>query len=253
MMKSVFDAASWAATMLAAAACAVGLGQSAPATPPPPAAGGVDVVATVHYSGEGSQRRSMRDLGRRTVLWLTPLGQASAAPPTPGAFTMAQKDKEFHPRLLVVPVGSTVSFPNADPFFHNVFSLFNGRRFDLGLYQSGQTRTIAFSREGVSYIFCNIHPEMSAVIISLKTPYFAAPDAEGHATLRGVPEGMYRLEVWSETASPEALHSLSRTVRIDSSDTNLGKIDIQASSTGLGQHLNKFGQPYDPRSTASEY
>jgi hypothetical protein len=166
---------------------------------------------------------------------------------------MTQKDKEFHPRLLVVPVGSTVSFPNADPYFHNVFSLFNGRRFDLGLYQSGQTRAVAFSREGVSYIFCNIHPEMSAVILSLKTPYFASPDPEGHATLRGVPPGAYRLEVWSELASPEALRSLSRTVRIDANDTALGKLEIPVSSPGLADHLNKFGQPYDTHSLAPEY
>jgi len=226
------------------------LGQSPPAAPSP----AFDVTAVVHYSGEASGRRSMRDLGRRTVIWLTPVGSPeSAQPPSAGAFTMTQKDKEFHPRLLVVPVGSTVSFPNADPYFHNVFSLFNGRRFDLGLYQSGQTRTVAFSREGVSYIFCNIHPEMSAVILSLKTPYFASPGPEGDATLRGVPAGAYRLEVWSELASPEALRSLSRIVRIDAGATALGKIEIPVSSPGLGEHLNKFGVPYDTHSPAPEY
>jgi len=213
-----------------------------------------DVTAGVHYSGEASKHRSMRDLGRRTVIWLTPVGSPESAPPPPaGAFTMTQKDKAFHPRLLVIPVGSTVSFPNADPYFHNVFSLFNGRRFDLGLYQSGQTRTVAFSREGVSYIFCNIHPEMSAVILSLRTPYFASPDAEGAVTLHRVPEGTYRLEVWSELASPEALRSISRVVKIDANATVLGKIEIPVSSEGLGEHLNKFGQPYDTHSATPEY
>jgi len=231
------------------------MGQTAPS--PAASAAAFDVTAAVHYSGEASQHRSMRDLGRRTVIWLVPVGEPKSGPPPqsppPGTFTMTQKDKEFHPRLLVVPVGSTVSFPNADPYFHNVFSLFNGRRFDLGLYQSGQTRTVAFSREGVSYIFCNIHPEMSAVILSLRTPYFASPGPEGDITLRSVPEGTYRLEIWSELASPEALRSLSRTVKIDRNDTTLGKIEIPVSSPGLGEHLNKFGLPYDTHSPAPEY
>jgi plastocyanin len=240
-----------AASILALAATSSSIGQTAPSAASRAAT--FDVTAVVHYSGEASTHRSMRDLGRRTVLWLVPLGETESAQPAPGAFTMTQKDKEFHPRLLVVPVGSTVSFPNADPYFHNVFSLFNGRRFDLGLYQSGQTRTVAFSREGVSYIFCNIHPEMSAVILSLRTPYFASPGPEGNATLRGVPEGAYRLEVWSELASPETLRSLSRTVRIEANDTSLGKIEIPVSSPGLGEHLNKFGLPYDTHSPAPEY
>src|SRR5262249_42774641 len=74
---------------------------------------------------------------------------------------LLQKSKRFSPHLLVVPVGSSVEFPNQDPFFHNVFSLFEGKRFDLGLYESGSSRTVIFNREGISYIFCNIHPEMS--------------------------------------------------------------------------------------------
>ena len=164
---------------------------------------------------------------------------------------MVQKDKSFRPGVLVIPVGSTVAFPNADPFFHNVFSLFNGRRFDLGLYQSGQSRTVLFNREGISYIFCNIHPEMSAVIISLNTPYHASPDAEGVATLHGVPQGSYRLRVWSELASADFLRSLDRTVRIDRENSDLGVIDIPASSIVIEEHLNKFGQPYNTHEPSS--
>jgi len=243
------------APTLALALSASAVGQTAPSEAPRSAV--FDVTAVVHFTGEASKQRSMRDLGRLTVIWLVPVGPPEsaqtpqAAPPS--AFTMTQKDKEFHPRLLVVPVGSTVSFPNADPYFHNVFSLFNGRRFDLGLYQSGQTRTVAFSREGVSYIFCNIHPEMSAVILSIRTPYFASPGPEGNVTLRGVPEGLYRLEVWSELASPETSASLSRTLKVGPNDTALGKIEIQTSSPGPGEHLNKFGLPYDTHSPVPEY
>lgn len=213
----------------------------------------LDVSLRVHFSHAEGLHRSLRDLGHRTVVWLTPVNPADMETQAPATFTMVQRDKSFHPGLLVIPVGSTVTFPNADPFFHNVFSLFNGRRFDLGLYQSGQSRAVVFSREGVSYIFCNIHPEMSAVIISLKTPYYVSPDAEGLATLRGVPEGSYRLQIWSELASAELLHSLSRTVKIDRDSNDLGGIEIPASSSVLDQHLNKFGQPYDTNAPPVSY
>src|SRR5215472_18187758 len=108
------------------------------------------------------------------VVWLDPVdtsGAVSAA--TPGRFTLLQKNRMFTPHLLVIPVGSTVLFPNADPFFHNVFSLFNGKRFDLGLYEAGSSREVVFSKPGVSYVFCNIHPAMSAVVLSLTTPLYA--------------------------------------------------------------------------------
>jgi hypothetical protein len=90
-------------------------------------------------------------------------------PPASPAQTprLVQKNKSFEPHILVIPAGSMVEFPNHDPFFHNVFSLFEGKRFDLGLYEAGTSRMVRFDRPGISYIFCNIHPEMSAVIITL--------------------------------------------------------------------------------------
>ena len=195
----------------------------------------------------------------RTVVWLTPNSletrqQAQAQNPAPRAYTMVQQGKMFSPHMLIIPVGSTVSFPNKDPFFHNVFSLFNGRRFDLGLYQSGQTRSVAFTRLGVSYIFCNIHPEMSAVILTLDTPYFASPDEKGDIHLSGIPDGTYSLHVWSESTSPEALQLLTRTITVSAgggSDhlTNLGEIQIHATPGMLSEHLNKFGEAYDKHQT----
>src|SRR5215469_11859810 len=111
------------------------------------------------------------------VVWLSPEAEvvnASTEPPvTPGHFRMEQKNKSFNPHLLVVPLGSTVEFPNLDPFFHNVFSQFNGKRFDLGLYEAGSNRVVRFDHEGVSYLFCNIHSQMAAVVVTLRTPYFA--------------------------------------------------------------------------------
>ena len=100
---------------------------------------------------------------------------------------LVQRNKSFEPHVLVVPVGSVVAFPNHDPFFHNVFSLFEGKRFDLGLYEAGSTRGVHFDKPGISYIFCNIHPEMSAVVIALDTPYYGISDPRGQVVIANVP------------------------------------------------------------------
>jgi plastocyanin len=107
----------------------------------------------------GAKRSKPRGAGN-LVLWLTPVDSASL-PNFPTAsrapLRLVQKNKSFEPHVLVVPVGSVVEFPNRDPFFHNVFSLFEGKRFDLGLYEAGSSRNVIFDKPGVSYIFCNIH------------------------------------------------------------------------------------------------
>jgi len=180
------------------------------------------------------------------VIWLNPLRRGSASFVAHGNFTLLQKNKMFTPHLLVVPVGSSVAFPNADPFFHNVFSLFDGRRFDLGLYEAGSTRSVVFSREGVSYIFCNIHSEMSAVVIALATPYYGIADPQGVFHLNGVASGDYDLHVWIEGQRQSALDRLTRRVHVGGGATDLGEISAGRPEKQL--HLNKFGQPYEPDS-----
>src|SRR5207248_6791371 len=119
------------------------------------------------------------------VIWLTPIdSNTPASPVAKQSLRLTQRNKSFEPHVLVVPVGSLVEFPNRDPFFHNVFSLFEGKKFDLGLYEAGTTRDVRFDKPGVSYIFCNIHPEMSAVVIAVQTPYYATSDARGDITIR---------------------------------------------------------------------
>src|SRR5215469_8130078 len=130
-------------------------------------------VQIVYPGGKGKMRIPP------AVVWLQPRAPSLVPTAAPGHFTLLQKDRAFVPHLLVIPAGSVVSFPNADPFFHNVFSLFNGKRFDLGLYEAGATREVVFSRVGVSYIFCNIHPEMSAVVVALSTPFYGISDKKG--------------------------------------------------------------------------
>jgi plastocyanin len=181
------------------------------------------------------------------VVWLTRTDDSS---PFHGVqagkrVQLVQKSKTFSPHLLVVPVGSSVEFPNLDPFFHNVFSLFEGKRFDLGLYESGSSRTVVFGREGISYIFCNIHPEMSAVVISLKTPYYGISDRKGLIVIPGVPTGTYEMQVWHERVLPESLEVMSRKVQIGPNFDSLGTLQMRE-QPDLGQkHKNKYGHDYD--------
>lgn len=180
------------------------------------------------------------------VIWLKAKQETDSPPAvTPGRYTLLQKNRTFIPHLLVVPVGSLVLFPNQDPFFHNVFSLFDGKRFDLGLYESGSTKGVNFSREGVSYIFCNIHPEMSAVVIAVSTPYYAKADATGMFDIRGVPAGDYEMHVWIEGIAQPALDTITRRVHVAPQAGDLGVLNMEAIPRQPSGHLNKFGQPYD--------
>lgn len=200
--------------------------------------------------GEVHQARTTKERHHQippAVLWLNPLhGENREVSLTSHEYTLLQKNKMFSPHLLVVPVGSVVHFPNKDPFFHNVFSLFDGKRFDLGLYEAGSTREVTFSREGVSYIFCNIHPEMSAVVLALSSPFYGTADSEGAFHLRGVPPGEYELHVWVEGEQQPLLDGLTRRVRVSSDSTNLGEIQLEAEPQPEKEHLNKFGKPYRP-------
>jgi plastocyanin len=184
------------------------------------------------------------------VLWLKPLDPGAAAlaqdQPARKRLQLVQKNKNFQPHLLVVRAGSTVDFPNRDPFFHNVFSLFDGKRFDLGLYEAGATNSARFDRVGVSFLFCNIHPEMSAVVVSVDTPYFAVSNSAGRVEIPGVPDGRYELHLWYERSLPESLRSLTRTVNISSANKDLGTIDIPENPNFSAAHTNKYGQDYTP-------
>jgi hypothetical protein len=185
------------------------------------------------------------------VLWLEPQPGTAVPAFTPhGRYTLLQKNRTFLPHLQVVPVGSAVAFPNADPFFHNVFSLFDGKRFDLGLYEAGSSKSVTFSRKGVSYIFCNIHPEMSAVVLALSTPLYAVARRDESFTLANVPPGSYHLHLWIEGVPLDYLDSLIRTVHVEEDSLDLGTITITTAAPVMGEHTNKFGKPYQPTSSS---
>jgi plastocyanin len=160
-------------------------------------------------------------------------------------YTLAQRNHAFEPHLLVVPVGARVQFPNQDPIFHNVFSMFQAKRFDLGLYEAGSSKAILFDKPGVSYVFCNIHPEMSAVVIVLTAPYYGISRSDGSVKIEHVPAGRYRLKVWAEGASDDTLDSLARDIVV-TGDLNFEDIRIRVTPSVNLTHTNKFGHPYDP-------
>src|SRR6266513_5635608 len=181
------------------------------------------------------------------VLWLTPAAETadSHAAEAMQRARLAQHNKNFEPHVVVVPVGSVVAFPNHDPFFHNVFSLFEGKRFDLGLYEAGSSRDVHFDKPGVSYIFCNIHPEMSAVVIAVQTPYYASSDARGEITIRDVPAGRYTLHIWYEAALAETLNAMTREITVSEENLALGVLRL-ARTNVVQSHKNKYGRDYDP-------
>lgn len=182
----------------------------------------------------------------KAVVWLTPVG-ATVGPPRqqPSQIPqLVQKNKSFQPSLLVIPVGGKVEFPNHDPFFHNVFSLFEGKRFDLGLYESGTTRFVQFDKPGISFIFCNIHEQMSAVVIALATPYYAISDARGDLAIPNVPPGRYELQFFHSSVAPDALRALNREITIAPGDTSLGSFTLTENDVTVA-HKNKYGRDYD--------
>ena len=213
------------------------------------AAQGVNVSAKISADPHTVNAKAfpVADLSN-VVMWLTPLQPHATPLPPPQAvpYRLTQKDKQFIPHLLVVPTGASVQFPNLDPFFHNVFSLFNGKRFDLGLYESGSSRSVRFDREGVSYIFCNIHPDMGAVVLALSTPYYATSDASGQIVIHNVVPGSYELNFWSESVPARSLTALKREIRVAADDVQLGALTLPLSGSMTRNHKNKYGEDYMP-------
>ena len=176
------------------------------------------------------------------VVWLTPQEPVGPAGPLPNA-RLLQKGKKFIPHVMAVTQGTEIEFPNQDLFFHNVFSIHQGKTFDLGLYESGAARKVKFSRPGVSYIFCNIHPQMSAVVLVLRTRYFTVTDAEGNFQISHVPPGRYKLVMWYELASDAELKSVEKEVEVAQGDNEIIRIVLH-SSDAPEEHMNKDGEPY---------
>ncbi len=132
---------------------------------------------------------------RNVVVYLM---DAPKRPLTPVRAEIRQLDETFVPRVVAVPVGSTVEFPNDDPIYHNVFSLSRVRAFNLGTYPRGQSRSVRFDKPGVVRLFCEIHSHMSATVMVFDHPWFAVPTSDGRFELPAVPPGDRQITAWHE-------------------------------------------------------
>ena len=149
---------------------------------------------------------------RKVVVFLS--GATIATPPPPMRARIAQRGEQFLPPVTVVTVGSTVDFPNEDSFFHNVFSLSRARSFDLGRYPSGESRDRSFPRPGIVKVYCDIHSQMTALIMVLDHPWFTIPSEDGGFTLPPVPAGEYTLVAWHERIGEQR-----QRIRVAAGDT----------------------------------
>lgn len=219
----------------------------------PPITVKVEIV-TPHSTKTSAPQKPSADASN-IVIWLTPLGAVTGAPASlstgHSAPQIAQINKSFDPHVLVIQVGTPVQFPNKDPFLHNVFSLFDGQRFDLGFYEAGSSKTVHFDRPGVSFLFCNIHPEMSGAVVAVGTPYFGMSDRNGRVIIQNVPDGRYQLNVWYERSLPEDLKAAGRTVTISDATRTLEPVRIVENPNFTLEHKNKYGQDYIPPANTS--
>lgn len=179
--------------------------------------------------------RPGEDVGH-AVIWLDP---GAPRPTAPVQAEIGTSEKSFSPHVLVVTVGSTVGFPNHDPFNHNVFSLSEENPFDLGLYGRGETRTVRFARPGIVRVYCNVHAQMSALVVVRDTPWYAQPASDGSFTLPAVPAGDYRLHLWHERAE-----EVTRELTVPAAGVADLTLELDARGYRFKPHLNKHGQPY---------
>jgi plastocyanin len=165
----------------------------------------------------------------RVIVYLDGPGLDASAPDN---VTMTQRNQRFDPEILAVPVGSTVSFPNADPIFHNVFSLSKIKQFDLGYYPQGQTRVVKFERPGLVQVYCHLHADMGAAILVVPNSSWTRPMTDGSFSLAGIPPGSYQLEAWHRAAG-----LFTRRITVTSGQTIAVDIVIplNESSTGPAQ------------------
>lgn len=212
----------------------------------------IDVSGKVRLVENGSGRVATD--ASRVAIWLVTLDTADTMSRPVSArthFRMVQQNKTFEPELLVVPLGSVVDFPNLDPWFHNVFSLYQGKRFDLGLYQAGSEKQVVFDRPGPSFLFCNIHPQMTAVILTVNSDHFGVSDKSGRVLIPQVPAGRYKMHVWYENAAPEFTDA-AKNIEISSAENVLPPVSIPVTKRDRS-HKDKYGNDYDPRGSSPAY
>ena len=161
------------------------------------------------------------------------------ARPKPARATVTMKGKAFLPRVVAVSVGGTVDFPNEDPIFHNVFSVSGENRFDLDLYKRPKTGSWTFQHPGIVRVYCNIHPQMSAVVVVRDSPYFTKANADGTFVIEDVPAGKYTLKAWHERGGEGSVE-----ITVAAQGETTAELSLDASAFKRTPHKNKFGKDY---------
>lgn len=209
-------------------------------------AGLVAASATELFAGAVSGRvsfvtkRGQNPIVNETLVWLEPASGTRAAKRSAATFTMTTRGKTLLPHVLAIPVGSTVTFPNEDPISHNLFSLSSANSFDLGLYRTGAGKTHTFTTPGTVNVYCNVHPNMSAVIHVMSTPYYGFADPSGSFALADVAPGKYEIVAWNEQGG--VAHG--GTITVPSAGVANIALTIDSRNYRLASHTNKEGKPY---------
>ena len=177
-----------------------------------------------------------------TVIWI----DGVKVKPRPSRATITMKGKTFIPKVTVVPVGGTVDFPNQDPILHNVFSVSGENRFDLDLYKRPKSGSWTFQLPGIVRVYCNIHPQMSAIVVVRDNPFYAKAGPDGAFRIEGVPAGKQVLKAWHERGGETS----TEVVVPAGQDEVSAELQLDVSTYRRTQHKNKFGKDY---STGEKY
>lgn len=141
-----------------------------------------------------------------------------AVKPAQGA-EMAQRNKQFDPRTLIVPAGTSVFFPNYDTVRHHVYSFSPAKTFEIKLYAGTAANPVVFDWAGIAVLGCNIHDNMAAWVVVVETPYYGSTGQTGTAVLNNVPPGNYRLRAWHPGLAPGA-PAADQALAVGATDSN---------------------------------
>jgi len=164
-----------------------------------------------------------------------------------GPVKMTQESKRFTPRVLVVPRQATVEFPNADPIYHNVFSVSGENRFDLGLYRSGSMKSRRFEQPGLVRVYCNIHPQMVGFLMVIDSEFAAVTGRDGAFRFEGVPAGSWTVKAWHEEGGEVAI-----PLKVPAGSDAPVTLSIDTSAYRPGPHKNKYGKDYPPQTGSDD-
>jgi plastocyanin len=193
-------------------------------------------VAAEQLSGRVEWKTRGSAKPAQAVVYAEPLDRT--APAMPAKASIQHRNKTFLPHVIAVPSGSTITFPNDDPIFHNAFSLSPPQPFDMGLYRGGASKQQVFGKPGVYHVFCNIHPQMAAFLVVSPTPFATVAAQDGTWRLE-VPAGRYRVTALSERAAPVTVET-----SVSGGAVTVSGLLLDESAFVSTEHLNKFGKAY---------